>query len=143
RNAMNNDNQRVDYVLLTELAYQIHRPDLAIEAAKIANQKNMLVSAGGFPVLEQQISNPPEPAFTHALIRQESMFNPEATSPAGAHGLMQLMPKTAQAVAKTLKIKFHKNNLHNTDYNLKLGTAFAQYQLSNFSGSYVLALASY
>ena len=33
-----------------ELAYQIKRPDLAIEAAKAANQKNMLMASGGFPV---------------------------------------------------------------------------------------------
>lgn len=135
--------QRSDFAMLTELAYQINRPDMAIEAAKAANQKNMLMASGGFPVLEQTLSGPPEPAFTHALIRQESMFNPNAASPAGAHGLMQLMPRTAQEVARKLGIKFKSSLLTNTNYNLRLGTTFIQNQLAIFDGSYVLALAGY
>lgn len=143
RAVLDQDFERVDFVLMTELAYEIKRPDLAIAAAKAANQKNMLVAAGGFPILNRNIPSPPEPAFTHALIRQESMFNPDANSPAGAHGLMQLMPQTAQAMAKKLRVKFRKIRLDNPDYNLRLGTAFIKNQLSMFNGSYVLALAGY
>jgi soluble lytic murein transglycosylase len=135
--------QRADFAMLIELAYQIQRPDLAIEAAKAANQKNMLIGTGGFPVLDHPLPGQPEPAFTHALIRQESMFNPNASSPAGAHGLMQLMPRTAQDIARKLGIKFKESELGNTDYNLRLGTTFIQNQLAIFSGSYVLALAGY
>lgn len=141
--ATDNAEQRADFALLTELAYQIGRPDLAIEAAKAANQKNMLMASGGFPILSKSISSPPEPAFTHALIRQESMFNPNAASPAGAHGLMQLMPRTAAEVARKLGIKFKSSLLTNTNYNLRLGTTFIQNQLAIFDGSYVLALAGY
>jgi soluble lytic murein transglycosylase len=135
--------ERADFVLLSELAYQIRRPDLAIEAAKAANQKNILVAAGGFPVLDQPMPKAPEPAFTLALIRQESMFNPDAASPAGAHGLMQLMPHTAKAVAQKLGIRFKDARLCEPDYNLRLGTAFVQSQIESFNGSYVLALAGY
>lgn len=135
--------QRSDFAMLTELAYQMGRPDLAIEAAKAANQKNMLMASGGFPILDHPLSGQPEPAFTHALIRQESMFNPNAASPAGAHGLMQLMPRTAEEVARKLGIKFKTSLLTNTNYNLRLGTTFIQNQLAIFDGSYVLALAGY
>jgi soluble lytic murein transglycosylase len=134
---------RADFALLMELAYRIHRPDLAIEAAKAANQKNMLVGAGGFPLLDRILPRPPEPAFTHALIRQESMFNPKAESPVGAEGLMQLMPHTAKAVAKQCGIKYKEARLCDLDYNLRLGTAFIQSQLNMFNGSYVLTLAAY
>ncbi|MDX2027121.1 MAG: lytic transglycosylase domain-containing protein [Alphaproteobacteria bacterium] len=135
--------QRADFALLMELAYQIKRPDLAIEAAKAANQKNMLIEAGGFPVLDHALPIRPEPAFIHALIRQESMFRPDAESPAGAVGLMQLMPGTAQAVAKKHDIKFRKTHLNDPAYNLRLGTAFIRNQLDSFDGSYVLALSAY
>ncbi len=135
--------QRADFALLMELAYQIRRPDYAIEAAKAANQKNMLMASGGFPVLDRVLPRPPEPAFTHALIRQESMFNPKAGSPVGAQGLMQLMPRTAKAVARMCGLKYRQKSLCEPDYNLRLGTTFIQQQLNMFNGSYVLALAAY
>jgi soluble lytic murein transglycosylase len=135
--------KRADFALLMELAYQIHRPDYAIEAAKAANQKNMLMASGGFPVLDRALPRPPEPAFTHALIRQESMFNPNAESPVGAEGLMQLMPKTAKSVARMCGLKYKEKRLCEPDYNLRLGTTFIQQQLNMFNGSYVLALAAY
>jgi len=134
---------RAEFALLTELAYQLSRPDMAIEAAKAANQKNMLMASGGFPILDRALPGTPEPAFIHALIRQESMFNPDAKSPVGAHGLMQLMPRTAEEVARKLGIKFHSSLLGNPSYNLRLGTTFIQNQLAIFDGSYVLALAGY
>jgi len=43
-----------------------------------------------------------DPAFVAALIRQESLFNPAATSSAGARGLMQLMPATGSLLARSL-----------------------------------------
>lgn len=135
--------QRSDFALLMELAYRIKRPDFAIEAAKAANQKNMMVAAGGFPVLDRALPRPPEPAFTHALIRQESMFNPKAASPVGAEGLMQLMPGTAKAMARQCGVKYTTARICELDYNLKLGTAFIQNQLNMFNGSYVLTLAAY
>lgn len=135
--------QRADFALLTELAYRIERPDFAIEAGKAATQKNMLMAAGGFPLLGRNLPRPPDPAFTHALIRQESMFNPEAHSPAGAEGLMQLMPATAKGVAKKLGMRFKAQSLADPDINLRLGTTFVQDQINSFDGSYILALAGY
>lgn len=135
--------QRADFALLMELAYQLQRPDWAIEAAKAANQKNMLIVAGAFPVLDHALPKRPEPAFVHAMIRQESMFRPNAESSAGAKGLMQLMPATAKAMAKKHGVKFKQAKLDDPAYNLHLGTAFARNQLDMFDGSYILALAGY
>ncbi len=135
--------QRVEFALLMELAYQLQRPDWAIMAAKAANQKNMIVGAGAFPVLSMSIPSPPDPAFTHALIRQESLFNASVSSPAGAKGLMQLLPGTARDVAKKLGMPYTESRLTDPDYNVKLGTAFVQDQLDRFDGSIVLALAAY
>ena len=135
--------QRADFVLLTDVAYEMHRPDLAIETAKAAHQKNIVISSGGYPVLSKPIPHPPEPAFTHAIIRQESMFNTDATSPVGAQGLMQLMPSTARDVARKIGVRYKSSLLDDPDYNLRLGTNFIQNQLDMFDGSYILALAGY
>lgn len=85
----------------------------------------------------------PEPAFTHALIRQESLFNADAESPVGAKGLMQLMPRTAKDVAKHMGVRYSDAKLTDPDYNVRLGSEFAQTQIDKFNGSYILALAGY
>jgi soluble lytic murein transglycosylase len=135
--------QRAEFILLTEVAAKLRRPDLGIQAVKAAAQDNMLVENGGFPILTMHAPSPPEPAFTHALIRQESMFNPEAESGVGAKGLMQLMPRTAKDTAKKVGVRYSETRLGDPSYNLQLGTAFVQEQIERFNGSYILALAGY
>lgn len=141
--ALENASQRFEFVLLSELAYKWKRLDWAIETAKTANQKNLLLAASGFPLLPHQLPTPPEPAFTYALIRQESQFNTNAASPAGAVGLMQLMPKTAKGMAREIGVHFNKSQLDNPDYNLRLGRAYILSLLNHYNGSYVLTLAAY
>jgi soluble lytic murein transglycosylase len=135
--------ERAEFIILTEIALHMRRPDLGIQAVKAANQKNMLVENGGFPIITLHVPTPPESAFTHALIRQESLFNPDAESGVGARGLMQLMPGTAKDVAKKLGVRYSQTKLLDPDYSLKLGTAFVQEQIDHFNGSYILALAGY
>ncbi len=83
-----------------------------------------------FPVLERETlissskENGIDPVLVAALIRQESNFNPLATSPAGARGLMQLMPAVGKAVADTKGIgPWDPNLLYQPATNIKLGTA--------------------
>jgi soluble lytic murein transglycosylase len=78
------------------------------------------------------------------MSRQESAFDREAVSSAGARGMMQLMPATARHIAKTLKMSFSANRLTSDwSYNITLGRAYLGSLLSDFSGSYVLAIAAY
>ncbi len=135
--------QRAEFIMLAETATRIGRPDLGISAVKAANQKNMIVENGAFPVLTIHAPSPPEPAFTHALIRQESMFNVGASSGVGARGLMQLMPGTARDTARKEGMRYSESALNDPAYNLKLGTSFVQEQIDHFNGSYILALAGY
>jgi soluble lytic murein transglycosylase len=78
------------------------------------------------------------------MTRQESAFDREAVSSAGALGLMQLMPKTAKTVARALRLQFSKRRL-TTDrsYNVTIGRAYLNGLLGDFSGSYVLAICAY
>jgi soluble lytic murein transglycosylase len=66
-------------------------------------------------------------ALIYALIRQESRFNPNAKSWAGARGLMQLMPGTAAFVAQTGGIKYrNRGKLYQPEMNLTLGQRYIE-----------------
>jgi len=75
-----------------------------------------------------------------AIMRQESAFNPNATSWVGAAGLMQLMPATARSEAKALEMKNY--NLYNAGQNIILGTAHIARLLKSF-GKVEQAVAAY
>ena len=75
-----------------------------------------------------------------AIMRQESAFNPNATSWVGAGGLMQLMPGTARSEAKALEMK--KYSVYNPEQNIILGSAHIARLLRSF-GDVEVALAAY
>ena len=68
-------------------------------------------------------------ALVLALIRQESAFKDNATSHAGARGLMQLMPNTAYYISGDKTFKTEKEKLLNLDNNLELGQRYVSYLL--------------
>lgn len=83
-------------------------------------------------------------AFIYAIIRQESGFREDVISPAGAHGLMQLMPLTAKKIAQEKKIPYsNKNQLFLTQQNITLGTAYLQQLSQRFSNHPILMAAAY
>ncbi|HTC17896.1 MAG TPA: lytic transglycosylase domain-containing protein [Stellaceae bacterium] len=136
-----------DFVLVTRLAIDIGRPDLAVAAAKRAGYAGVNLIAEGYPIPDLPPTSKQDTVETPLLLamtRQESAFDHAAVSHAGARGLMQLMPKTASLVAKLLHIPYSKQKL-TTDklYNVTLGRAYIDGLLNDFSGSYVLAVASY
>jgi tetratricopeptide (TPR) repeat protein len=88
---------------------------------------------------EEQI----DPNLVSAVMRQESIFNPEIVSPAGAIGLMQIMPYTAETLAEDLKIPFIVDSLYNPSYNIRLGTYYLRQLLEKFNNNFVLVLSSY
>jgi soluble lytic murein transglycosylase len=86
----------------------------------------------------------PEPALVHGLIRQETEFDPEAISSAGARGLMQLMPASARDAARRYGMRYDLGALiTDPTYNTQLGMGEFQTYLENFNGSYVLSIAAY
>ncbi|MGD8782806.1 MAG: transglycosylase SLT domain-containing protein [Thioalkalispiraceae bacterium] len=83
------------------------------------------------------------PAWAFAIIRQESAFTHDARSHAGAMGLMQLLPRTARQVARSLRIRFSRNDLLNANTNVKLGINYLKTVKDKFKGNDVLATAAY
>ncbi|MBU1690295.1 MAG: lytic transglycosylase domain-containing protein [Gammaproteobacteria bacterium] len=83
-------------------------------------------------------------AWVYGLIRQESRFVQQARSGVGASGLMQLMPATAQWVAKRMGMKnFRQSLVNQLDTNVALGTYYLKYVLDKLEGQPVLATAAY
>ena len=140
--------------LTATLASAKGRPDLAISVAKRANQSGGVLIGEGYPTLPVpkiagsnslgKTSGSVEHPLVLAIIRQESAYRTDAISSAGARGLMQLMPGTAQEVATKLSLPYSAARLlTDTDYNLTLGQTYFGSILNRFGGSYVLALAGY
>ena len=78
------------------------------------------------------------------MARQESNFDPEAVSSANARGLMQLLPATAQAVAKRLGLRHGTGMLTaNPVHNMRLGAGYLDQMLARFDGALPLAVAAY
>ena len=79
----------------------------------------------------------------HAISRQESQFDREATSRVGARGLMQLMPATARETAPRAGLAYNYESLGNPQYNMALGSTYFGRLMDMYGGSYVLAVAAY
>ncbi len=89
----------------------------------------------------QETAVPPE--YILAVARQESAFAADARSPAGAMGLMQLMPATASQTARSIGMKYRKADLLEPSQNLLLGGTYLSQMLERFDGNRILATAAY
>ncbi|HKP46444.1 MAG TPA: lytic transglycosylase domain-containing protein [Pyrinomonadaceae bacterium] len=76
-----------------------------------------------------------DPRFIHAVIKQESRYNPKAVSHVGAEGLMQMMPATAK--------RFGLKDPFDPAANVAAGTKYLKFLLKRFNGDVSLALAGY
>ncbi len=131
--------------LAARLAVGFGMPDLAVAIARRAGGDGEVLAEAGWPLAVEPPPGPVEPALALGLMRQESNFNPEALSPVGARGLMQLMPGTAQDVARRLGDGPANLPALTTDpaYNMRLGTAYLAGLLSQFGGAVPYAVAGY
>ncbi len=130
---------------LAQMAIDLGRPHVGVRLAKDAAAQGVVLPDQYYPLHAMAEADWPVPTeFALAIARQESEFNPEAVSTAGARGLMQLMPATAQEVAGKLDLDYDARALTaDPIYNARLGTAYLARMYSGFGGSYVLAAAAY
>ena len=99
-------------------------------------------------IKQEAEANKVDPFLVHALIREESRYNPRALSRSNAIGLMQLLPGTGYGVAKRLGVPLSsKEDIFVPEINIKLGTNYLAYTLSRFASvphaNAMLAVASY
>ncbi len=131
--------------LTATLATTVGRPDIAVHIARRSERDGVPLVSTGFPIPKLDFVNEPEKSLVLGVIRQESAFHAAAVSPAGARGLMQLMPETAKRVAKTVGATYTGPGQLVSDpaFNIQLGSTYLQTQLDDFGGSYIMALAAY
>ena len=85
-----------------------------------------------------------DPARVFAIIRSESAFMADARSPAGALGLMQILPQTAREIAKRIGMRFNSAQvLRNPKPNIAIGTAYLKQMLDRYDGNFAMAAAAY
>lgn len=84
-----------------------------------------------------------DPFLVMALIRQESSYDPQARSPVGASGLMQIMPATGAELGRKLRKPFAGSRLEDPEVNIELGTYYLRQLINWVGGSEEKALAAY
>jgi len=138
-------NSAVDYALLVDLSRAYGMQDLSMHVARTAAQRGFPLAERGYPVTYvPPVPGAPDPAFVHAIIRQESAFDPRVRSHANARGMMQLVPATASGAARRLGVEWRgAEALYDPDYNIQLGAFHLGELTGNFGGSYLLATIGY
>jgi soluble lytic murein transglycosylase len=135
-----------DLVLAALLAQDIGAHNVAIAVADRAAGLGWTYDTLRFPstVLPAGTRLAANPAAVFAVIKQESLFQLDAVSHAGARGLMQLMPGTARETATRLGLDYVRDRLtRDPQYNVLLGSTYLSDQLERYDGSLLLAAAAY
>ncbi len=141
------DLDSVEATQLGDLVIELKEPHLAVMIAKRAAKTGVVLPAAYYPVHPvADLGLPMAKEMTLAIARRESEFDPVVVSGAGARGLMQVMPATAQLVAKNMGIlSGHKTGKLTSDwqYNAKLGANYLSGLAADFNGNVVMMAAGY
>ena len=134
-----------EHVLAAELATKANRADLSVLVGKSARDKGYPdYFRASFPQISVPDDHSGNWTMIHAITRQESQFDREIVSRAGAQGLMQLMPGTARETAPSAGLTYSFSNLtSDAHYNIKLGSTYFGQMMDRFGGSYILSVAAY
>lgn len=132
---------------LGQMAVDLNEPHLAVMIAKRAAQDGVELQGAYYPLHPvAKHALPMAEEMTLAIARRESEFDPYVVSHAGARGLMQVMPATAELVAGELGILAnHKTSLLTADwkYNARLGATYLAGLAGDFRGNVVMMAAGY
>ncbi len=134
-----------DSAALAALSLDIGQTAAAVKISKRLVRRGAIYPEIYYPVTALAREARAVPAeLAMSIARQESELNPRAISPAGARGLMQLMPGTAKKVSGQLGLGYDLGKLiADPSYNGRLGTQYLADMLKRFGGSVLLASAAY
>ncbi|WP_245185395.1 lytic transglycosylase domain-containing protein [Falsiroseomonas frigidaquae] len=131
------------------VATQANMPELASQLAALsqsADGRPRDFARFPLPRLEPMHGFRMDPALVYALARQESNFNPAAISPAGARGILQIMPATASYVTGDSSLRgANVARLHDPGFSLEVGQRYVHYlaQTGQVDGDLIRLLAAY
>jgi soluble lytic murein transglycosylase len=152
------DSDPVRLMWLARLAHEHHEPYTALKAS---TRLQAQAPSEALPVpqtLERLIYPAPytplavaesqafdiDPRLLYSLMRQESLFNPGATSWVGARGLAQVMPTTGEGIAQNLGVaNFHIDDLYRPAVSVRFGAYYIGQSISSMEGSIHGGLAAY
>lgn len=148
-------------IQLAQLARLAHEHEVPYIALKTAEQLADLAPETALPlpetlrrlilptpyanlVIAQSRDHGVDPRLLYALMRQESLFNPGATSWVGARGLAQVMPSTGEGIAQRLGVTdFTVNDLYRPVVSVRFGAFYLGQRITDMEGSIPGALAAY
>lgn len=137
--------QRIQLAELTERWQWSSGTVQAMASDTLRNETNLRFPVPFRELVQQRARKSKIPEhWLYGVMRRESAFMPEIRSPAGALGLMQLMPRTAASVARSLRLKKpSKISLLNPRLNLQLGATYLKKLYQKYDSRLPLALAGY
>ena len=137
-----------EVAMVAHLAEALSDTQMALRVGKAAIARGMNLLHYSYPIhafpAYAPLREPPEPALLLGLARQESEFNGQTMSGAGARGILQVMPVTARHICRDYKIKCNISQLmRDPAYNAMLASAYVGDRMADVAGSYILTLTSY
>jgi soluble lytic murein transglycosylase len=121
-----------------------YRDAIHLVSARAERDPEVLYPLAFWPLVRREAqASGIDPLLVLSLMRQESLFDPAARSPADARGLMQLLPTTAGRVAGRLGRALRVADLYEPEPNIILGVAYLDQLLREQNGDWIKALAAY
>jgi soluble lytic murein transglycosylase len=127
--------------MAAKLALGLGLPQSAVAISRTAGTDGQMLVREGWPMPVTPPTGVLEASISDGIMRQESSFDPAVVSGAGAVGLMQLMPATAQRTARKNGLSY--NNLFDPDQNMMLGTTYLSGLVQDFGTCLPMAIAAY
>lgn len=136
--------QPADFAQLIDVSRAYGDQFASMMAGRAASQRGIILPERQYPIrIPEQRPGSATLPFTLAITRQESSFDPAVVSSAGARGMMQFLPSTAQGVARRLGMPYAPERLFDPDYNMTLGSYHLGELMSRFGGSMLLTAVGY
>ena len=131
-------------IAAADFATSLGMPDITVLITRRLGRDGIMPPLQGWPAPVEPPAALVEPSVSLAIMRQESNFDVGIVSSAGARGLMQLMPATAQSVARRLREPTSLARLTtDSGHNMRLGTAYLREVMEKFDNSVPMAAAAY